>query len=318
MELETISVLLIEDDPDNILLIQEMLAEDNYSKFTVKCAGELSTGLKCLNEEKNIDVVLLDLSLPDSQGIDTLTRVLNFTSEVPIVVLTNYDNEMFAIKAVQKGAQDYLIKGSIDNNLLVRTIRHSIERNRMRKELEQEKMRSQYLAHHDSLTGLPNRNMFFDYLDKSVARAFRHATMLAVLFIDLDKFKHINDTMGHPKGDRLLVYIAKRLADCIRESDIIARIGGDEFVIMLDAIKSAHDASKVAQKILEATSKGFVVEGHEHFVSTSIGISLYPTDGSDVENLIRNADSAMYAAKECGRNNYKFFLSDLNDKALIT
>jgi DNA-binding NarL/FixJ family response regulator len=134
--LETINVLLIEDNPDTIILIQEMLAEDNYNKFILKCAGELSTGLKYLNEEKNIDVVLLDLSLPDSQGIDTITKVLNFTSEIPIVVLTNYDNEMFAIKALQKGVQDYLIKGLIDNNVLVRAIRYSIERDRLRRELE--------------------------------------------------------------------------------------------------------------------------------------------------------------------------------------
>ncbi len=317
MKLETINVLLIEDNPDSILLIQEMLAEDNYDKFTLQCARQLSTGLQYLSEEKNIDVVLLDLSLSDSQGFDTLIKVQNFTSKVPIVVLTNHDDEIFAIKAVQKGAQDYLIKGLIDSNVLVRSIHYAIERNRMLKKLEQAQMRLQHLAHHDSLTGLPNRHLFYDYLGKSLARAFRHATILAVLFIDLDKFKNVNDTRGHVEGDLLLASVAKRLAGCLRESDIIARIGGDEFVVMLDAIKSAHGAAKVAQKILEAMSKAFVMEGHEHLASTSIGISLYPTDGSDVETLIRNADSAMYTAKKCGGNKYKFFLSDLNDKVLI-
>ncbi len=316
MKLETINVLLIEDNSDSILLIQEMLIEDNYDKFTLQCAKQLSTGLQYLSEG-GVDVVILDLSLSDSQGLDTLIKVQNFTSEVPIVVLTNHNDEMFAIKAVQKGAQDYLIKGLIDSNVLVRSIRYAIERNRMLNKLEQAQMRLQHMAHHDNLTGLPNRHFFYDYLDKSAARAFRHGTILAVFFVDLDKFKRVNDTLGHAEGDLLLASVAKRLAECMRESDVVARIGGDEFVIMLDDIKSAHGAAKVAQNILEVMSKAIVMEGHEWLVSTSIGISLYPADGSDVETLISNADSAMYTAKEYGGNNYKFFLSDLNDKVLI-
>ena len=318
MKPETVRVLLIEDNPDSILLIQEMLVEDNHGDFVLTSAEKLSTGLKCLGEKEGvIDVILLDMSLPDSHGIDTLIKVQNLTSEVPIVVLSNHDDEMFAIKAVQQGAQDYLIKGGINGNLLVRSIRYAIERHRMRKELEQTQARLQHLAHHDNLTGLPNRHLFYDYLYKSVARAYRHGKILAVLFIDLDKFKHVNDTMGHAEGDLLLVSAAKRMEGCVRESDIVARIGGDEFIIMLDSVKSAHAAAKVAHKIQEAMSKVFMSDSREHFVTTSIGISLYPLDSSDVETLIKNADSAMYNAKECGRNNYKFFLSDLNDKVII-
>lgn len=318
MKPETVRVLLIEDNPDSILIIQEMLVEDNHGDFVLMSAEQLSTGLKCLGEKEGvIDVILLDMSLPDSHGIDTLIKVQDLTSEVPIVVLSNHDDEMFAIKAVQQGAQDYLIKGGINGNLLVRSIRYAIERHRMRKELEQTQARLQHLAHHDNLTGLPNRHLFYDYLNKSVARAYRHGKILAVLFVDLDKFKHVNDTMGHAEGDLLLISAAKRMEGCIRESDIVARIGGDEFIIMLDSVKSAHAAAKVAHKIQEAMSKVFMSDSREHFVTTSIGISLYPLDSSDVETLIKNADSAMYNAKECGRNNYKFFLSDLNDKTLI-
>jgi len=318
MKPETVRVLLIEDNPDSILIIQKMLAEDNHGDFVLTSAKQLSTGLKRLGEkERVIDVVLLDMALPDSHGLDTLIKVQDLTSEVPIVVLSNHDDEMFAIKAVQQGAQDYLIKGGVNGDLLVRSIRYAIERHRMRKELERAQTRLQHMAHHDNLTGLPNRHLFYDYLEKSVARAYRHGKILAVLFIDFDKFKHVNDTMGHAEGDLLLISAAKRMADCIRESDIVARIGGDEFMIMLDSIKSAHAAAKVAHKIQEAMSKIIIVEGREHFVTTSIGISLYPLDSSDVDTLIKNADSAMYNAKECGRNNYKFFLSDLNDKTLI-
>jgi len=318
MKPETVRVLLIEDNPDSILLIQEMLVADTHGDFVLTSVEQLSTGLKCLSEKVGvIDVVLLDMSLPDSQGLDTLIKVRDLTSEVPIVVLSNHGDEMFAIKAVQQGAQDYLIKGGINSDLLVRSIRYAIERQRMLKELEQTQTRLQHLAHHDNLTGLPNRHLFYDYLNKSVAQAYRHGKILAVLFIDLDKFKHVNDTMGHAEGDLLLVSAAKRMEGCVRESDIVARIGGDEFIIMLDSIKSAHDAAKVAHKIQEAMSKVFMSDGREHFITTSIGISLYPLDSSDVETLIKNADSAMYNAKECGRNNYKFFLSDLNDKPLI-
>jgi diguanylate cyclase (GGDEF)-like protein len=316
MKQETTRILLIEDNPDSILLIREMLVEDDYNEFVLECAEQISTGLKRLSEG-DIDAVLLDMSLPDSHGLDTIIKVQNFTSEVPIVVLTNHDDEMFAIKAVQKGAQDYLVKGRIDSCLLVRSIRYAIERHRMLKKLEETQMKLKHLAHHDNLTGLPNRHMFYDHLSKSVARSYRQTKILAVLFIDLDRFKDVNDTRGHAEGDLLLISVARRLAECIRESDIVARIGGDEFVVMLDAIKSAHDAAKVAQKILEAMSKVFVVDDHEHFVGISIGISMYPADGFDVETLIKNADSAMYLAKECGRNNYKFFLSDLNNKVLI-
>ncbi len=318
MKPETVRVLLIEDNPDSILLIQEMLVDDNHGDFVLTSAEQLSTGLKCLGEKEGvIDVILLDMSLPDSHGIDTLIKVQNLTSEVPIVVLSNHVDEMFAIKAVQQGAQDYLIKGGINGNLLVRSIRYAIERHRMRKELEQTQARLQHLAHHDNLTGLPNRHLFYDYLYKSMARAYRHGKILAVLFVDLDKFKHVNDTMGHAEGDLLLISAAKRMEGCVRESDIVARIGGDEFIIMLDSVKSAHAAAQVAHKIQEAMSKVFKSEDCEHFVTTSIGISLYPLDSSDVETLIKNADSAMYNAKGCGRNNYKFFLSDLNDKTLI-
>lgn len=308
-----IKVLLIEDNPDSIQLIQEEIAEVNHNKFELVCAERLSTGLELLNNSE-IEVLLLDITLPDSQGIDTLIKAHAHAPEIPIVVLTNFDDETFAIKAVQEGAQDYLVKKHIDGNLISRSIRYAIERNKMLKELKQTKSRLQHMAHHDGLTSLPNRNLFYDHLDKSVARARRQETIMAVLFTDLDNFKQINDTLGHSIGDLLLLSVAKRLTECIRESDIVARIGGDEFTIILDSINSPHDAAKVAKKILEALSTIFILEGHKVSISSSIGISLYPYDSHDKESLIKNADSAMYTAKQLGKNNYKFFNSDLNDK----
>lgn len=311
MKSEIIRVLIIEDNPDSAQLILEELTEVNSGKFELKCAERLSTGLECLGKG-DVDVVLLDMSLPDSNGLDTLIKVRAHSLELPIVVLTSLDEEEFAIKAVQNGAQDYLVKGSVDGNVLVRSIRYAIERHRMLKELEEVKLRLEHLAHHDYLTGLPNRHLFYDHLNKSVARAYRHKSMLAVLFLDLDEFKQINDTLGHSSGDLLLLSVSKRLTDCIRMSDIIARLGGDEFTVILDTINSANDAAKVAQKILREMSKVCVLDGQKYFVSTSIGISIYPDDGLDVETLVKKADSAMYSAKGSGKNNYKFFLTSLN------
>jgi len=312
---ETIKVLLIEDNPDSIQLIQEELVEGNYNKFKIECAERLSSGLALL-KEKSIDVILLDMTLPDSQGLDTLIKTHTYAPEIPIVVLTNLDDEAFSVKAVQKGAQDYLVKRHIDGNLLSRSIRYAIERNRMLKKLEQTQLRLQHMAHHDSLTNLPNRSLFYDHLNKSVARARRQENMLAVLFSDLDNFKQINDTLGHPIGDLLLMSAARRLTECIRESDIVARIGGDEFTVILEDINSPHDAAGVAQKILEAMTKVFILDGHKLSVSTSIGISLYPNDSHDKETMMKNADTAMYYAKQHGKNNYRFFLSELNDEVL--
>lgn len=313
MKANTISALLIEDNLDSVQLIQEELNEERHSKFKLQYAERLSAGLELLRD-RDFDVILLDMSLPDSQGIDTLTRVHDQTPEIPIIVLTNHDDESFAIETVQKGAQDYLIKSCLDGNLLARSIRYAIERCRMLENLKQAKLQMQHLAHHDSLTDLPNRHSFYDHLDKAMARARRNNKMVAVLFLDLDKFKSINDSHGHHIGDIMLVSAANRLKTNIRESDIVARMGGDEFTIILDCINSEQDAAKVAQKTLESMLNEFVLEEHKLSITTSIGISIYPKDGHDIDTIVKKADFAMYDAKENGRNNYKFFIPELNDK----
>ena len=176
-----------------------------------------------------------------------------------------------------------------------------------RKQMEE---RMQYLAYHDALTGLPNRTFFLDRLTQSIANAERSQHMLAVLFLDLNRFKFINDTLGHRLEDLLLQEAAERLTRCVRKSDTVSRFGGGEFVILLSDLSDPQDTAKVAEKILEGLSQPFVLKGQEYAISTSIGISLYPTDGNDGEILVRNADMAMYHAKE-GGNHYQFFLSSM-------
>lgn len=176
--------------------------------------------------------------------------------------------------------------------------------------------RVEYLAYHDGLTGLPNRSMFSKLLSQRISEARRYNKQLAVAFLDLDRFKQINDTLGHEAGDQLLQEVAARLQVCVRDSDTVARLGGDEFVVLLPDMEEGKDAATVAQKILAVIGKGFTLIGHEFRVTASIGISLYPQDGDDEQTLTKNADIAMYQAKAEGKNNFQFYSEKLNANSL--
>jgi diguanylate cyclase (GGDEF)-like protein len=180
----------------------------------------------------------------------------------------------------------------------------------LKRELTQRKQAEERLARHayyDNLTDLPNRRLFRSHLRQALALANRNERKVAVLFVDLDHFKAINDSWGHAVGDRLLQSAAKWLKSCLRASDVVARLGGDEFIILLPEIGQAEDATTVAEKLLSALRKPFRIEGREIFTSASIGISLYPDDGDEVEILMKNADQAMYCVKQEGRNNHRLF-----------
>ena len=173
----------------------------------------------------------------------------------------------------------------------------------------------QYLAHYDTLTGLPNRSAWQERARSALHSAQRHGDALAVLFLDLDNFKTVNDSLGHPTGDRLLAAVARRLAGCIRGEDLLARLGGDEFVALLPRLTHAEDAAVVARKMIRALSEPVHIDDHDLHVSVSIGIALFPTDGPEADTLLKHADTAMYSAKEAGRNNYQFFVPAMNARA---
>lgn len=303
-----IRVLIIEDNPADICLIKDFFSEVWDVPFLVSEAGSLAEAVVRISEQ-SFDVILLDLSLPDSHGLVTLHHVHIQAPSIPIIILTCLDDDTLALIAMRQGAQDYLVKGRFDAHLLYRTIRYTIERKQAESEIKK-------LAYYDTLTGLPNRVLFTDRLKQAITLAGREKREVALLFLDLDNFKTVNDTLGHSHGDRLLKICADRIQGCLRSSDTVARIGGDEFVVVLSLVSSSEDVRKVAAKILEAMRKAVRFTDQEVNPSASIGIALHPQDGRTVDELLKNADTAMYQAKEEGRNNFKFFSREMNKQTL--
>src|ERR1700681_3440252 len=432
-------LLLVEDNHGDARLLREMFNEQDSHETElthVECMGDAEQHLAA----SPVDIILLDLGLPDAQGLEAVRRARAAAPSIPLVVLTCLDDESIATQALQQGAQDYLIKGQIDTRGLLRTLRYSIERKIVEEALFAEKERAQvtlnsigdavastdnsgnitflnlvaekmtgwtlqeaagrpmaevlrimdatshettpnpmeiavarnetvhlppncvlirrdgfetpiedsvspihdrkgqasgavivfhdvsasqamalqmtHSAHHDFLSGLPNRILLNDRIDQAIASASRYMKKLAVLFLDLDGFKHINDSLGHPTGDKLLQSIAKRLVECVRGSDTVSRQGGDEFVVLLLDVEQPEDAARSARKILQAVEEARPIDRHDLCITASIGVSVYPDDGLDAETLIKNADTAMYQAKENGRQSYQFFKPAMNIRAV--
>ena len=439
MNAETLTVLLVSDEAADIRLIQQALAERTVNEWRLERATRLSDGLNRLRNG-GIAAVLLDLFLPDSQGIQTFEALFELAPQVPILLLVTRENEEIAWQATQGGAQDHLLKDHLDAYWLPRILRSVIERQAGDEALFMEKERAQvtlnsigdavlstnlagnvtylnlvaegmtgwpckeaighrlaevfqiidgvtrepapnpmvkavqenqtvgltancilirrdgsessiqdscapihdrggrvtgavivfhdvsaaraitekmaHLAQHDFLTDLPNRMLLSDRVANAISLARRNDKKRAVLFLDLDGFKHINDSLGHPIGDKLLQSVAQRLVACVRDSDTVSRQGGDEFVVLLSEMEHAGDAARSAEKMLLALAAPHSIDKKELHVTASIGISVFPDDGPDAETLIKCADTAMYHAKNKGRNNYQFFTEDMNVRAV--
>ena len=305
---QPIRLLFVEDDPVYVGFIREMLRESSATAFAIREAETLQAAVDALATDPP-DVVLTDLNLPDSRGLFTLRKIMEAARDLPVVVLTGMDDQETAVAIMQAGAQDYLVKGQGDGHLVARSLRHAIERKRIELRLLQ-------IAHYDSLTGLANRALFHSRLDHALAVAHRQDSKVALMIMDLDRFKAINDTLGHHAGDRLLVLVADRLQGCIREADTVARLGGDEFTVILEGLDGLDEVSVVAQKILAVMSAPFTLESHEIYMTPSIGISLYPDDDDTAEGLLKNADTAMYKAKSLGRNNHQYYTADMNTRSV--
>jgi diguanylate cyclase (GGDEF)-like protein len=307
---QPITVLLIEDDPEDADLLQEMLSEREVDWCEVTWVNRLQLGLAHLAANQ-IDLVLLDLSLPDGQGPETFAKVHAQATGVPIVVLSGLDDEKLAVQMVQEGAQDYLVKGQADSHLLVRAMQYAIERKTAAEQLR-------LAAAQDTLTGLPNRALFTERLEHSIQRAQEYGNYLfAVLFLDLDRFKVINDSQGHMIGDQLLIAIARRLEACVRSTDIVARFGGDEFAILLDNIQDLGYATRVADRIQREMASPVNLKGQKVFTTASIGIALSGMEYDQPADFLRNADMAMYRAKMLGKARYEVFDSSMHTQAVV-
>jgi diguanylate cyclase (GGDEF)-like protein/PAS domain S-box-containing protein len=433
------TLLLIDNNPAHAEVFRQALRSSKEGPFQGEFATTLSQGLDRLHE-KRILAIFANLSLPDSQGLDTFDKLLQAAPGVPALVLCGAQQEGIAVEAMRRGAKDYLLEGHIDTYSFVRAIRNMAERKVAEEVLFTEKERAQvtldsigdavlstdisgnvtylnvvaeqmtgwpsaeaqgkslaevfqiidgasreparnpmelavqqdrtvglttncilirrdgfesaiedsaapihdrdgkvtgavmvfhdvsvaremaiqmsHLAQHDCLTDLPNRILLMDRLTQAISLARRNSNRLAVLFLDLDGFKHINDSLGHTVGDKVLQSIAARLMGAVRHSDTVSRQGGDEFVVLLSEVKNAGDAAISARKMLASLTVPHSVAQHHLHVTASIGVTTYPEDGEDAETLIKNADTAMYHAKGSGRNNYKFFKKDMNVRAV--
>lgn len=313
---DAIRLLLVEDNPGDAIILRETLRDvGGEGQFVLTHVMRLDEALQKLATQ-TFDVILLDLSLPDAHGLETLSRANASASGTPIVVLTGNNDETIAVKAVQEGAQDYLVKGNVDANLLARSLRYAIERHRMIAQLRRAREVERHMANHDVLTGLPNRQLFYERLGQAITHARREEKSVAVMFLDLDDFKLLNDTLGHEVGDRLLKAVAERLRKVLRETDTAARLGGDEFTLILYGTNGPEEPARMAQRVLDAIAEPFQLDNNDLFATGSVGISIFPHDGDDVETMVRNADMAMYRAKASGKNTHQFYTPAMNREAI--
>ncbi len=317
---DLIRILLVDDDKEDYELIKDIIMDIKEQKYSVDWALSYENALNEI--EKGIyDLFLIDYNLGARSGLDLINELSENNKNIPIIMLTGYNNREVDLFAMKKGASDYLIKGKIDQDQIERSIRYAIEKKSRENQIK-------YLAYYDQVTDLPNRVFFKEQLNYSLAHATRYNRMMAVLYLDLDNFKLINDSFGHHIGDMLLKEVAKRLYASIRKSDImarnnlktlidtVARQGGDEFTISLTEIGSFEDASIVAARIIKSVNEPYIIENHELFTGVSIGIALYPSDSNDAENLLKYADNAMYFAKKQGKNCFHYYQTSMTENVL--
>jgi two-component system, cell cycle response regulator len=282
-------ILLVEEDHESLESLRESLAQVRDARFEIEWAGELATALQRLSLG-GVDIVLLDLALPDSEGLVTFERCYAFAPDVPIIVLTSMDDEGAGVSTVQGGAQDYLVKALVDGNVLVRSIRYAIERHRLLAALRS-------LSLIDDLTALYNRRGFSDLGEQHLKLARRSARSVTLVYVDLDQFKRINDALGHHVGDRALMKFAEILRTSFRRSDIVARLGADEFAVLaLEA--TGEDSELLVTRLREKVKHFNRTEGEPYELSISMGIARFD-DGSRVrlDDLLSRADADMYDEK---------------------
>ena len=304
---EVWDILLVEDNLIDAQLIRTLLRRVTASYYRITHVRTLNDAVLSA-EEVTPDLILADLNLPDSRGTETVASLQTSYPDIPLVIVSAWEDEAVSLKSVKAGAQDYLVKGHIDGVNLHRVIRYAVERKRTELELVR-------LAHYDQLTSLPNRSLLRERVEHALARAGRAGTGIATLVLDMDRFKEINDMLGHEIGDKLLIEVADRIRASVREQDTVARLGGDEFAVILEGVSEAREVLPVVERIFESLSDLTTIDQQEINSSTSVGIAMYPQNGTDLSELLRAADLAMYQAKSSGRGRYQFFEDAMQEEA---
>ncbi len=299
-EILNAKILVVDDCADNVELMLEILRDAGYTDVT----STMMPGQVCpLHREHCYDLILLDLQMPELNGFQVMKglKEIEQGGYLPVLALTAQPS--FKIAALEAGARDFISK-PFDLLEVHKRIHNMLEVRLLYKELAQYSKQQQELALHDALTGLPNRRLLEDRIETTLQHASRNQTKAAIMYLDLDGFKAINDTYGHAYGDEILKMVASRLVGSSRKEDTVARIGGDEFVIVLGSVASLRDAQEPASKLVEVVSEPYFIKDLKLTLSTSIGISLYPDDADNVDALIATADNALYEAKRAGKNRF--------------
>ncbi len=299
-------VLIADDDPSIRLVLKYTMEQNGYQVI------EVANGLEAVQEatQHKPDLILMDAVMPEMDGFRATEEIKKLLEcqATPILMATSLDDDQSITRAYEVGASDYITKPFNWSVLKHRTARMLIAAN-AEKEIR-------HLAYHDVLTGLPNRMLFMDRIDQAISRAQRENSKFALLFLDIDHFKVINDSMGHAAGDQLLNIVSQRLKDVLRKTDTVARLGGDEFTIIIEALDEENAVSAVAKNILASLEKPVKINEKEVHIGGSIGVALYPQDGDSFGALLKNADIAMYRAKELGRQTFQFYTHEMSLKAM--
>jgi diguanylate cyclase (GGDEF)-like protein len=299
-EILNAKILVVDDCADNIDLMLEILRDAGYSNVSSTMLPEQVCGL---HRQHCYDLILLDLQMPELNGFQVMKGLKEIEQDGYLPVLALTAQPSFKIAALEAGARDFISK-PFDLLEVHKRIHNMLEVRLLYKELAQYSKQQQELALHDPLTGLPNRRLLEDRIATTLQHAARHQHKAAVMYLDLDGFKAINDTHGHACGDEILKLVAGRLVGSSRKEDTVARVGGDEFVIVLGEVGTLADAQEPASKLIEVVSEPYQVGALTLQLSTSIGIALYPEHGDNVQALIEKADLALYDAKRAGKNRH--------------
>jgi diguanylate cyclase (GGDEF)-like protein len=285
------AVLIVADDDTEVERLTRWLRDGLSSGAPITVAGSLAAAVAHVTSDAvRPGLVLLDVRLPDCEGLHAVVRLTELGLEAPIVVIGDSPDEAVAVQAVQAGAQDYLVREQLDERRLLRTIRQALGRKDSQLKLTRG-------ALYDHLTGAANRVLFERRTEQAVLSGHAHRKRFALMFVDLDRFKPVNDEYGHDVGDALLSAFAMRLSDCLQAGDLLARLGGDEFAILAPHLETRDQAQVLAETLREALSAPFELGGHTLTVSASVGIALFPDDGTNEKELLRSADLSMYQAK---------------------